>query len=56
MNTSIIIEYQGARKDDFLELLEQIRRETPMPEGTLPVAGQRHYQAVIYSYLEELLA
>ncbi|WP_276611222.1 hypothetical protein [Lichenicoccus roseus] len=42
--------------DDFLELLERIRTATPMPYGTLCVAGQRHYQAVLYSYLERLMA
>lgn len=47
---------EGAFEDDFLELVEQIRKATPMPSGMPPVAGQRHYQAVIYSYLEDLLA
>nr|WP_321984722.1 hypothetical protein [uncultured Lichenicoccus sp.] len=56
MNISATIQYKVVLKDDFLELLEQIRKETPIPEGTLPVAGQRHYQAVLYSYLEDLLA
>lgn len=56
MSTSTGIEYSVLSKDDFLELLEQIRKETPIPMGTLPTAGQRHYQAVIYSYLEDLLS
>ncbi|WP_428377778.1 hypothetical protein [Lichenicoccus sp.] len=56
MNTSTNIQYRIVLRDDFLELLEQIRKETPMPNGTLPIAGQRHYQAVIYTYLEDLLA